>query len=129
MPITWLRHAALQARYSCSRNTIDKQIGEKHLPPPSYPLNSAPMWPEPLLDCWDSASDVERELILSAWPDWRGAIAQIEADRAAGRLQQPQATTRARKGLRERGETGRRTQADRRAAKPKRKQRQLEATA
>jgi hypothetical protein len=130
MPTTWLRHAALQTRYTCSRNSIDRMVEEKNLPPKSFPTNSAPMWPEAVLDCWDTADDRERKIILDRWPDWRGALATITEERAAGR-QRSQETTRARKGLRERGEKGRKAQAHRRAAKTRRKQRRLqeEATA
>lgn len=84
MPITWLRHAALQARYSCSRNTVDRLVDEQKLPPKSFPCGGrAPMWEQACLDAWDYLAPHERELILSAWPDWRSALAAIAAERTA----------------------------------------------
>jgi hypothetical protein len=84
MPTVWLRHNALQARYTCSRVTIDRLVDEGQLPPKSFPLNKAPLWPLELLDAWDDLDQDgdERKLILSAWPNWKDALAQIERERA-----------------------------------------------
>jgi hypothetical protein len=90
MPTVWLRHRDLQKRYSCSRPTVDRVVDERGLPPKLFPLaGRAPMWPLELLDFWDSTSVAERELILGAWPDWRGALTQIERDRVAASAPQP----------------------------------------
>jgi hypothetical protein len=82
MPTTvWLRHNALQKRYTCSRNSVDRLHGEGHLPPPSYPLNKAPLWALELLDFWDSASPDEQKAILESWPNWRETISALAAAR------------------------------------------------
>jgi hypothetical protein len=96
MPTVWLRHAALRKRYgSVSRATVDRLHAAGHLPPPCYPVNPhAPLWPESLLDLWDGADERERALILSTWPDWRGALAQIERERATASESTPQAPRR-----------------------------------
>ena len=114
MTTTWLRHAALRTRYSCSRNSVNRLHEEGNLPPPSYPCNSAPMWPLELLDFWDSADADERQRILTTWPRWREAISALAAERDP-QTQQARAQERARTGMRERSERGRETQARRRA--------------
>ena len=83
MPTVWLRHRALQRRYSCSRNTIDRLADEQNIPPKSFPCGGrAPMWSEELLDHWDALDQSAREVILRMWPDWRGALDAITAGAA-----------------------------------------------
>ena len=90
MPTVWLRHRALQARYSCSRNTIDRLCDEQQRPPKSFPCDGrAPMWSESLLDCWDHANTLERQHILKTWPNWPAALAAIEHARTFRVAEEP----------------------------------------